>query len=117
TIHELSDGRYLVATKGAPDELLKRTNTIDLNGDVQPLTEAIREEILASNTGLAVQALRVLAMAYKIVDSIPEEMTSKAVEYDLTYAGMIGMIDPERPEAAAAIATAKGAGIRTIMIT
>lgn len=117
TIHELTDGRYLIATKGAPDELLKRANTINLNGDVQPITESIREEILASNTGLAVQALRVLAMAYKIVDNIPEEMTSAAVEFDLTYAGMIGMIDPERPEAAAAIATAKGAGIRTIMIT
>ncbi|MGP6139328.1 MULTISPECIES: cation-translocating P-type ATPase [unclassified Jeotgalibaca] len=117
TIHQLADGRYLIATKGAPDELLKRTTTVDLNGEIQPMTDAIREEILKANTGLAVQALRVLAMAYKFVDTVPATMSSETVEFDLTYAGMIGMIDPERPEAAAAIATAKGAGIRTIMIT
>lgn len=117
TIHQLADGRYFVATKGAPDELLKRVTTINLNGEVQPMTDAIREEILAANTSLAVQALRVLAMAYKFIDTVPATMSSETVEFDLTYAGMIGMIDPERPEAAAAIATAKGAGIRTIMIT
>ncbi|WP_373755939.1 cation-translocating P-type ATPase [Jeotgalibaca porci] len=117
TIHKLADGRYLVATKGAPDELLKRATTIDMNGEVLPMTDAIRENILSANHSLAVQALRVLAMAYKFIDEVPATMSSETVEFDMTYAGLIGMIDPERPEAAAAIATAKGAGIRTIMIT
>ncbi|MDE1549651.1 cation-translocating P-type ATPase [Jeotgalibaca caeni] len=117
TIHEQADGRYFVATKGAPDELLKRTTHIDINGEVREMTDAIREEILQANTSLAVQALRVLAMAYKYVDTVPSQMSSENVEFDLVYAGMIGMIDPERPEAADAIRVAKGAGIRTIMIT
>lgn len=117
TIHKLADGRFLIATKGAPDELLKRCTTLDINGEAKQMTNADRDEILSTNTSLAVQALRVLAMAYKFVDEVPAEMTSEAVEKDLVYAGMIGMIDPERPEAADAIRVAKGAGIRTIMIT
>ena len=117
TIHEQATGNYFVATKGAPDELLKRCTHIDVNGEVREMTDADRESILDANHSLAVQALRVLAMAYKFIDAVPATMDSASVEHDLVYAGMIGMIDPERPEAAAAIATAKGAGIRTIMIT
>lgn len=117
TIHEQPAGNFLVATKGAPDELLKRCTHIVMNGEITVMTDAQRQDILDANHSLAVQALRVLAMAYKYVDAVPATLTTDAVEQDMVYAGMIGMIDPERPEAAAAIATAKTAGIRTVMIT
>lgn len=117
TIHRLADGRFLVATKGAPDVLIARCNEIDLNGEVVPLTASKRQEILTSNTQMAKQAWRVLAMAYRIADQQPTEMTSEAIEKDLIFAGLVGMIDPERKEAAEAVRVAKDAGIRPIMIT
>lgn len=66
---------------------------------------------------LAKQAMRVLGMAYKFVDALPDPLDSDTVENDLIFAGLVGMIDPERPEAAQAVAEAKSAGIRPIMIT
>lgn len=117
TIHQLKDGRYLVATKGAPDELLKRVISYDVNGEIRPMDKAEEELVLTTNTALAKQALRVLATAYKYVDEIPEEMTSDVVEKDLIFSGLVGMIDPEREEAAEAVHVAKGAGIRPVMIT
>jgi Cation transport ATPase len=66
---------------------------------------------------MATQALRVLAMGYKIIDAVPQTIDSQTVENDLVFAGLIGMIDPERPEAAKAVADAKKAGIRPMMIT
>ncbi|MGX7030672.1 cation-translocating P-type ATPase [Vagococcus zengguangii] len=117
TIHQLADGRYLVATKGAPDELLKRTVSYDVNGEIKPMDEAERSLILTTNTTLAKQALRVLAMAYKFVDEVPTELESDVVENNLIFAGLVGMIDPERKEAAEAVRVAKEAGIRPIMIT
>ena len=116
TIHKDSD-QFTIYTKGAPDELLKRCTSIIKDGEVTPLTEANRNEILDTNHSMAIQALRVLAMAYKPIESVPEETTSQTVEQDLIFVGLVGMIDPERPEAKAAIAEAKSAGIRTIMIT
>jgi P-type Ca2+ transporter type 2C len=116
TIHT-NGSKFYVATKGAPDELLKRCNFIVKNGVVSPMTAADREEILETNHSLAIQALRVLATAYKDIDALPAAMTSEAVEHDLVFAGLIGEIDPERPEAKLAIAEAKKAGIRTVMIT
>ncbi|MFA9492611.1 cation-translocating P-type ATPase [Streptococcus sp. E17BB] len=116
TIHRQADGRYFVAVKGAPDQLLKRITQIEDSGQVRTLTDADREAILATNKSLAKQALRVLMMAYKYVDSIPT-LETEVVENDLIFAGLVGMIDPERPEAAQAVAVAKEAGIRPIMIT
>ena len=81
------------------------------------LTDADRQAILAENTGMARQALRVLAGAYKIIDQLPSKFESEELEHDLIFAGLVGMIDPERQEAADAIAVAKGAGMRTVMIT
>lgn len=66
---------------------------------------------------MAEQALRVLGLAYKIVDKAYDDPTTNNVEQDLIFAGLVGMIDPERPEAKAAVAEAKSAGIRTVMIT
>ena len=117
TIHELEDGRFFVAVKGAPDRLIERTTQIELNGEVRPMTDADKEQILAANEGMAREALRVLAGAYKIVDTRPEEATTETVEQDLVFTGLVGLIDPERPEAKDSIVTARNAGIRTVMIT
>lgn len=117
TVHRLANGDYLVAVKGAPDELLKRCNQILLANQEKPLTDNERKEILTNNTKMAKQALRVLGMAYKYVKAVPTEMTSEAVETQLVFAGLVGMIDPERKEAAEAVKVAKEAGIRPIMIT
>ncbi|MFS9437375.1 cation-translocating P-type ATPase [Streptococcus sobrinus] len=116
TIHKEVDSSYFVAVKGAPDQLLKRVTQIEENGQIRPITEADKQTILATNKDLAKQALRVLMMAYKRVASLPE-MESEVVEADLVFSGLVGMIDPERPEAAHAVAVAKEAGIRPIMIT
>ncbi|WP_203641291.1 cation-translocating P-type ATPase [Levilactobacillus andaensis] len=117
TVHPLADGRFLIAVKGAPDELLKRVTRLAKNDAVAPLTDSDRQAILTTNHELATQALRVLAFAYRIVDQVPTDMTSENVENDLILAGMVGMIDPERPEVEQAVADAKSAGIRPMMIT
>ncbi|MCH5465007.1 cation-translocating P-type ATPase [Levilactobacillus tujiorum] len=117
TVHPLPDQRFLIAVKGAPDELLKRVTQVVVKGQVPPLSATTRETILATNHEMATQALRVLAFAYRIVDEVPNELTSDQVENQLTFAGMVGMIDPERPEVEQAVADAKSAGIRPLMIT
>ncbi|VME03835.1 cation transporter E1-E2 family ATPase [Streptococcus pneumoniae] len=117
TVHPLPDGRFLVAVKGAPDQLLKRCLLRDKAGDIAPIDEKVTNLIHTNNSEMAHQALRVLAGAYKIIDSIPENLTSEELENDLIFTGLIGMIDPERPEAAEAVRVAKEAGIRPIMIT
>ena len=117
TIHQLEDGRYLVATKGAPDMLLDRVTKIEKHGEVSAFTEDDRTTLMKLNKEMATQALRVLAMAYKVIDTLPETVDTDSIEHDLIFAGLVGMIDPERKEAAAAIKVAQSAGIRTIMIT
>lgn len=117
TIHQLEDGKYLVATKGAPDMLLDRVTKIEKHGEVSAFTEDDRTTLMKLNKEMATQALRVLAMAYKVIDTLPETVDSDSIEHDLIFAGLVGMIDPERKEAAAAIKVAQSAGIRTIMIT
>ena len=117
TIHQLEDGKYLVATKGAPDMLLDRVTKIEKHGEVYAFTEDDRTTLMKLNKEMATQALRVLAMAYKVIDTLPETVDTDSIEHDLIFAGLVGMIDPERKEAAAAIKVAQSAGIRTIMIT
>ncbi|MCS8616301.1 cation-translocating P-type ATPase [Latilactobacillus curvatus] len=117
TIHQAKDGQLLMTTKGAPDELLKRvSHFIDANGDVQPLDDDERQFLLKTNHDLAKQALRVLALAYKPLDSLPATI-DPTIEDELIFAGLVGMIDPERPEAKQAVTDAHSAGIRTLMIT
>lgn len=116
TIHKEADGTYFVAVKGAPDQLLKRVTRIEISGEVRPITDEDKQAILATNKDLAKQALRVLMMAYKTTNDIPT-LESEVVESDLIFSGLVGMIDPERPEAAEAVRVAKEAGIRPIMIT
>ena len=118
TIHQLPDGKFFVAVKGAPDMLLQRITKIQVDpNNVRDFVDQDKQEILRQNKFMATQALRVLAMGYKIIDSIPTTVDSKTIENDLIFAGLIGMIDPERPEAAQAVADAKKAGIRPMMIT
>ncbi len=116
TIHKEADGKYFVAVKGAPDQLLKRVTQIEENGQVRPITDQDKQTILDTNKSLAKQALRVLMMAYKYTEAVPT-LESAVVESELVFSGLVGMIDPERPEAAEAVKVAKDAGIRTIMIT
>ncbi|MDV5973305.1 Calcium-transporting ATPase 1 [Streptococcus canis] len=116
TIHKQADGKYFIAVKGAPDQLLKRVTQIEENGQIRPITDADKQAILDTNKSLAKQALRVLMMAYKYSDTLPT-LESEVVETNLVFSGLVGMIDPERPEAAQAVKVAKEAGIRPIMIT
>lgn len=116
TIHKEAEGKYFIAVKGAPDQLLKRVTQIEDNGQLRPITEEDKQTILDTNKSLAKQALRVLMMAYKYSDTLPT-LETDVVESDLVFSGLVGMIDPERPEAAQAVKVAKEAGIRPIMIT
>ncbi len=109
--------QYFVAVKGAPDMLLQRVTRIENGGQVEPITDKQKQNILAQNKQMAQQALRVLGLAYKKVDQLYTDPTTDNVEQDLIFAGLVGMIDPERGEAKAAVAEAKSAGIRTVMIT
>lgn len=113
-----ADQRYLM-TKGAVDEILQRTTKIEDNGEIRPITQADKDKILNTNQELALEALRVLGFAYKPLTEAESnaEATSDNFENDLIFAGMIGMIDPQRPEVKDAVAEAKSAGIRPLMIT
>jgi P-type Ca2+ transporter type 2C len=109
---------YFIDVKGAPDVVLGLcTEVITANNHNEPLTEARRADILAANDAMTGDALRVLGVAYRPVHVFPEEMNSEALEKDLIFVGLIGMIDPARTEVAEALNTARDAGIRTIMIT
>ena len=117
TVHRTAEGSLVQFTKGAPDELLKRCTKALIDGEVVELTDAIRSDILAANKAMADKALRVLAAAKKDLESEPNEYTSEAVENDLCFVGLVGMIDPVRPEVKPAIDECRNAGIRPIMIT
>lgn len=117
TIHEMNDGRYIVYVKGAPDQLIKRASQIQKTDQVDTLTQNDIDQILEVNTSMAREALRVLAGAYKIIDTIPAEVNSDTLEHDLIFTGLVGMIDPERAEAKDSILKARHAGVRTVMIT
>ena len=117
TVHQSADGAFIQFTKGAPDELLKRCTKVLVDNAEIELTDAIRADILATNKAMADKALRVLAAAKKNLTAAPAAYTSEAVECDLCYIGLVGMIDPVRPEVKPAIDECRSAGIRPIMIT
>jgi len=117
TVHKAEDGSLVQFTKGAPDEVLKRCTKALINGAVVEMTDAIRADILAANKAMADKALRVLAAAKKELTAEPTVYESDAVECDLTFIGLVGMIDPVRPEVKPAIDECRCAGIRPIMIT
>lgn len=118
TVHALPEGSgYLAITKGAPEIVLERCTYILRDGSEHALDEATRTAILQQNTAFANQALRVLAVAQRRLESIPAPLTPETLETDLTFVGLVAMIDPARPEVATAIEKARHAGIRTVMVT
>lgn len=104
--------------KGAPDVLLRDCQAwLTREGKIEPLADAIREEITAANQRFASHALRVLGVALRPLDRIPDVYEAKRLEHDLVFLGLVGMKDPIRPEAKAAVEACRAAGIRTVMIT
>lgn len=116
TIHTAENG-FIQYTKGAPDEVLKRCTQYWADSKALPMTEEKRAEILAENKRMADQALRVLAAAQRIWDEKPASNEPEQLEQQLCFVGLVGMIDPVRPEVKAAIAECRAAGIRPVMIT
>ncbi len=116
TVHKLN-GAYRQYTKGATDELLKRCTHYWDGNERLSLTEEKRSQILEGNSTMAGQALRVLAAAYRDWETHPEEVTPDALERQLTFIGLVGMLDPVRPEVIPAMQECRQAGIRPIMIT
>ena len=116
TLHK-AGGRVVQYTKGAPDEVLRRCTRYIRDGHELPMTENVRAEILAANKGMADRALRVLAAALRTYDRMPASTEPAALENELCFVGLVGMIDPVRPEVGAAIEECHRAGIRAIMIT
>lgn len=110
TVHRNSDGRVIAYTKGAMDRIIENCNEIIINGTIRPITEEDKEKIQAAAKEMASMALRVLALSIKLEDR-------SAAEEDLVFAGLVGMIDPPRPEARKAVEIFKGASVTTIMIT
>ncbi|MCS7039059.1 MAG: HAD-IC family P-type ATPase, partial [Caldilineales bacterium] len=109
--------RYIAFVKGGPDLVLSQCDHILLDDEIVPLTPEMRETILAANQDMAASALRVLGAAFRPLESLPENPKPEEVERHLTFLGLQGMIDPPRPEVKAAVATARRAGLRSIMIT
>jgi P-type Ca2+ transporter type 2C len=106
-----------LVTKGAPDVLLARCTRERVAGEVRPLTHGRRSEILAGVERLADHALRTLAVAYRPLAAEDAHPEDESVERELVYLGLVGIIDPPRPEAHSAIVEARGAGVRVLMIT
>lgn len=118
TFHQSPDGPLYAYTKGAPDVLINQCTSIQrADGSVEKITEADVKDILDQNARLAGQALRVLALAYKPVDAIPDHPDPETTEKELIFSGLIGMIDPPRVEAIEAVKICKKAGVRVVMIT
>ena len=116
TVH-LVNGKYRVITKGAPDVLLKRCTKYYDNGNIVLLDGSRRLKIEQENNNMAEQALRVIAVAYSELNSLPSKIDSTTIENNLIFVGLIGMIDPPREGVKEAVATCRRAGIKTVMIT
>ena len=117
TIHARSDGSFIQFTKGAPDVVLSRCSHYLEDGKMLPMTEEKQKSIAAENKGMADQALRVLCAAERVYAAKPEDISPEALEQELCYIGLTGMIDPVREEVKPAIEECRRAGIRPVMIT
>ncbi len=115
-VYESPEG-FISYTKGAPDEVLKRCTHCYKDGAIAPITEQDKAAALAENKNMADSALRVLAAGYRVYKDKPHSFEPQDLESELVFIGLIGMIDPVRPEVLDAIAQCKAAGIRPIMIT
>jgi P-type Ca2+ transporter type 2C len=103
--------------KGAPDVILDLCAQIQAGAQAVPLTAEKRREVLDQNREFATHALRVLGVAYRPLQAMPESCTPETVEKDLTFIGLLGMIDPARPEVVDAVRVANGAGLKSVMVT
>ena len=116
TIHKDNE-KYIQYTKGAPDVILKHCNKILINDKIEDLNEEMTNKIIIENKNMADKALRVLCCAIRYYDEVPQEISSEALENNLIFLGLTGMIDPVREEVIDAIKECNSAGIRPIMIT
>ncbi|OGV51312.1 MAG: hypothetical protein A2017_20055 [Lentisphaerae bacterium GWF2_44_16] len=116
-IRKDQSGEIVAWVKGAPDLMLKDCVSIESDGKSRPLTDADRDEINKVNATLANEAMRILAVAYRKFESIPEKFETSEIENNLTFLGLIAMIDPPREEAKEAIKKCDSAGIKAVMIT
>ena len=116
TLHFLPGGGYRLFVKGAPDVLLGRCRYI-LASSPTPLTDNLRRQAEQANENMAAKALRVIGMAWRDFSDLPASITPSALERDLTFIGLAGMIDPPRPEVKTAVTNCGRAGIRPVMIT
>ena len=116
TLHQRHE-KLRTCTKGAPDVLLSRCAYIAINGSFRPMTDADKAAIQAANQEMASQALRVLAVAVRDFEVMPDMKNAADIESDLVFIGLLGMIDPPRVEVKEAVALCKSAGIRAVMIT
>ena len=135
TIHRTASGRYLMAVKGGVDEVLECCTKINIDDNAQPSRSASHKassirsftvrnitgddihRILEKNEEMASKALRVLAIAYRYMDELPADISAASIEDNLTFVGMVGMIDPPREEACLAVEQCRLAGIKPVMIT
>jgi len=118
TVHKSPEGRLFAYVKGAPEIILERCRLIVVGGKIEELSEDKRQEILKINEKMASEALRVLGVAFKDLSSfLTEKFDNEALESDLVFIGLVGMIDPPREEAKMAVKKCDEAGIKTVMIT
>lgn len=110
-------GKIVSFTKGAPDIIINKCSRISIDGKVTDFSQNIKNQVLEVNSNFSKDALRVLAFAYKEYNELPNNISPDLNEVDMTFVGLVGMIDPARPEAKDAIAKCKEAGIKTVMIT
>ncbi len=116
TVHRTQRG-IVQYTKGAPDEVLKKCTHYLRGGQILPINDAVKEEILKANKEMANRALRVLMATMRIHETEPADYSAETLEQNLCFIGLTGMIDPVRPEVKDAIEECRTAGIRPIMIT
>ena len=116
TFHE-QEGEYYGFTKGAPDIVIGKCSKTLVDGKVVDFTDELKKKALKKNTDLASSALRVMAYAFKPMETLETELTSENIEYDMVFVGLTGMIDPPRPEAKAAVKECHESGIDVVMIT
>ena len=113
----IAKSEYVQFTKGAPDVVLRHSSHILTDHGIEPMTEELEANVKRDNARMAGKALRVLSFAVRVYHERPDDFSDKALEHDLIFVGLLGMIDPVRPEVKAAVAECRTAGIRPIMIT
>ncbi len=117
TVNRMSENKMRINVKGGLDEVLGVCDKINIKGTIRPITSEDKDKILSANETMVNSALRVLAMAYRDITDAPQEARIGELEKGLVFMGLLGMIDPARPEVVEAVARCSTAGIRPVMIT